>query len=52
MRILDSVVVRMRESSLRIKDDVLNTINLIMPSTSDIQRFEDALDKSGKFVSF
>ena len=45
MRILDSVVARMRDFSFRIKDDVLANINLIMPDDDMILDFEDAIDK-------
>lgn len=45
MRILDSVAMRMREFSFKIKDDVVNNINLIMPDNELIKDYDAALNK-------
>lgn len=45
MRILDSVVARIRDFLLIIKNDVMNNINLIMPDEDLIAEYDAALDK-------
>lgn len=52
MRILDSVVARMKDFSIRIKDDVLSNINLIMPDNDLIEEFEESIDKIALIPKF
>ena len=42
-RILDSIIIRIRNFSLRIKSDVLENINILMPSTNAINEFLDVI---------
>lgn len=42
-RILDSVVMRIRNFALRIKPDVIDNINQLIPSTDDILKFDDII---------
>lgn len=52
MRILDSVVARMRDFSIRIKGDVISNINLIMPDNDLILEFEESIDKIALLPKF
>lgn len=52
MRILDSVVARMKDFSLRIKGDVISNINLIMPDNDLILEFEESIDKVALLPKF
>lgn len=46
MRILDSVVVRILDFTIRIREEVENNIASIMPSNQEIAEFSSALDKT------
>ena len=45
MRILDSVIVRIRDFTVRIRDDVEQSIDKLMPSTIELDNFQNSLDK-------
>lgn len=52
VRILDSVVARIRNFTFRIKEDVLQNIRQILPSSSKISEFEDAISKATNIPAF
>lgn len=52
MRILDTVVARMREFALKIKDDVISNVNIIMPDTETMLNFEQAISKIALLPKF
>ena len=52
MKILYTVVYRMRDFSTRIKNDVMQNINLIMPNNTTILEFQYAIDKISLLPKF
>ena len=42
-RILDSIIIRIRNFSLRIKSDVIENINILIPSTNAINEFDNII---------
>lgn len=43
VKILDSIIIRIRNFALRIKPDVIRNVNLLIPSSDAITKFDDAI---------